>query len=797
MSVQKKYHAFISYRHADNKEQGRQWATWLHQAIETYEIPADLVGKKNGQGETIPSRIYPIFRDEEELPADADLGKSIYNALDSTRLLIVLCSPRAVVSTYVADEIDYFKKCGNSDRIIAAMIDGEPNASWDKGKQEAGFKIEDECFPVPLQFEYDKQGNKTTKHAEPIAADFRINNNGVPEQGWTSIEAYRQHLKSTTKLDNKQTQEKLDTYQKQQNLMLLKIIAGILGVPLSELTQRDKAYQLEQANKKTKILRRWLIAVFILAFIAIGAGVLAYFKQQEALHEKEVANNMLDIVRENLDFMNFELRWVLEKHVPSTNRVEIIKKIDSLVDLLSTNGTSLSDRYLTAVSNFNKIDTLLLNKDIDISYAIKLANESHKIILQLQLENKDNLIFKNLLSISYMKLGDIHLKTGLIKEANYNYGESLNIINQLVEISPKKQEYLHSLSINLIKIADIQVLSVSIEKALASYKESLISYNQLMELDSINTIFKREASILYLKIGATYEQKNDNDNAYFYYQPSLKILKELALAAPNNNLLKIDLTTVLNRIANIQLQLGFKDKAFKNYEESLKIDNNLAENDPENIEYQKNLIISNYSLAKLYSKFHDYKKALEYIDTSLVIVVKNKAKLSESTKEEFLRAISTDAAQFSMKLNKYEIATKYLQNYFISENIYVRNKALTPEKVIVLKTRIAEYLNWSWYMLFTDRTVNTIPTLINVISYLNHNDERIIYLYGNLAHAYILSNDYDSAKEIYTQFKGQEFPDGRSWDTVTIEDFKALKDEGIEHPDFTKIAKEVFGVDGF
>ena len=135
MSQQQKYHAFISYRHADNKEQGRQWATWLHQAIETYEVPNDLVGNKNSLGDIIPARIYPVFRDEEELPAHADLGQSIVNALDSTRLLVILCSPNAVASTYVADEIDYFKRQGGSARIIAAMIDGEPNASWDKGKQ--------------------------------------------------------------------------------------------------------------------------------------------------------------------------------------------------------------------------------------------------------------------------------------------------------------------------------------------------------------------------------------------------------------------------------------------------------------------------------------------------------------------------------------------------------------------------------------------------------------------------------------------------------------------------------------
>lgn len=48
---QYKYHAFISYRHADNKVLGRQWATWLHHAIETYEVPTDLVGKRTARCE--------------------------------------------------------------------------------------------------------------------------------------------------------------------------------------------------------------------------------------------------------------------------------------------------------------------------------------------------------------------------------------------------------------------------------------------------------------------------------------------------------------------------------------------------------------------------------------------------------------------------------------------------------------------------------------------------------------------------------------------------------------------------
>ncbi|MFQ3251311.1 MAG: hypothetical protein ACI9O6_003158 [Glaciecola sp.] len=282
-----KYHAFISYRHADNKEQGRQWATWLHQAIETYDVPADLVGKKNAQGNIIPARIFPIFRDEEELPAHADLGASIVSALEQTNLLIVLCSPRAVASTYVAEEIDYFKKLGHSDRIIAAMIDGEPNSSWDQGKQALGFTNEDECFPLPLQYVYDVKGQPTDKHAEPIAADFRINNNGKPEQGFTTPAAYREYLTAknasgSKKLDNKSIEKMVAAYQQQLHLMLLKIIAGILGVPLGELTQRDKEYQLEQERLKARRLRQWLGVVVILGILAVIAGTFAYFQKEKA-----------------------------------------------------------------------------------------------------------------------------------------------------------------------------------------------------------------------------------------------------------------------------------------------------------------------------------------------------------------------------------------------------------------------------------------------------------------------------------------------------------------------------------
>lgn len=237
---EQKYLCFISYHRSDNRAEGRQWATWLHQAIETYEIPEDLVGTANGRGDIIPERIIPVFG-EEELPADADLAATlaaIYRALDRSQLLIVLCSPRAVASTFVDNEIRYFKQIGKAERVLAVLIEGEPNASWDLGMIAAGINPDQECFPTALRHPVDTAGALvTSERAEPIAADLR--REGTTEQGWTTPEAYRRFLAEEEGVFPKTIEERVARYRAKCDLAKLKIIAGILGIALDELTRRD------------------------------------------------------------------------------------------------------------------------------------------------------------------------------------------------------------------------------------------------------------------------------------------------------------------------------------------------------------------------------------------------------------------------------------------------------------------------------------------------------------------------------------------------------------------------------
>ena len=114
-------------------------------ALETFKVPKVLAGAEPQPGEVLPRKIFPIFRDREELPTSSDLGSMISQALAQSRCLIVICSPRAAQSRWVNQEILDYKRLGRAERILALIVDGEPNAADGK----PGFSAEADVFPKP------------------------------------------------------------------------------------------------------------------------------------------------------------------------------------------------------------------------------------------------------------------------------------------------------------------------------------------------------------------------------------------------------------------------------------------------------------------------------------------------------------------------------------------------------------------------------------------------------------------------------------------------------------------------
>lgn len=149
-----KYDAFISYRHT---EPDKAIAERLHRLLETFKIPKSIV-KSSGK-----KRINRVFRDQDELPTSSNLAENITIALEASDYLIVICSPRTPQSQWVLKEIETFKKLHGQNKILALLIEGEPN----------------ESFPEQLRFINKTQTMEdgsiieSIVEVEPLAADIR------------------------------------------------------------------------------------------------------------------------------------------------------------------------------------------------------------------------------------------------------------------------------------------------------------------------------------------------------------------------------------------------------------------------------------------------------------------------------------------------------------------------------------------------------------------------------------------------------------------------------------------------
>ena len=243
MSDSYKYKAFISYSHKDEK-----WGRWLHRGIEGYRIPKGLVGRDTLNG-PVPKRLFPLFRDREELPTASDLSEIIDQALIDSSHLIVICSPNSAKSQWVNEEVKAFKKLGKQNRILCLIVDGEPNAD---SKPEMGLE---ECFPPAVKVAADQEGNLTDIKAEPIAADARGGKDGKANA-------------------------------------MMKVLAGLLGVGFDEIKQRD----LVRKQKRAAVMGG---ASFCLALVMGIMTAWAIGNSKDAERQRVVAEKERDLARQN------------------------------------------------------------------------------------------------------------------------------------------------------------------------------------------------------------------------------------------------------------------------------------------------------------------------------------------------------------------------------------------------------------------------------------------------------------------------------------------------------------------
>lgn len=241
MTSERRYKAFISYSHRD-----KAWASRIHARLELFRTPKKLVGAAGLHGD-IPRKLTPVFRDREELPSGSALGPALQDALQRSEFLLVLCSPASANSKYVNEEIRFFRRTHGDERVLAAIVDGEPGDPVGPGERG--------CFPPALL--EPPEGSDVPR--EPIAADFREHADGP-------------------------------------RLAFQKLAAGMLGVGLDALVQR-------MAQRRQK--RAFQLAGVMAALVVVLSGLTIHAFRQEAIADEQraIAEKERDTATASLDFL--------------------------------------------------------------------------------------------------------------------------------------------------------------------------------------------------------------------------------------------------------------------------------------------------------------------------------------------------------------------------------------------------------------------------------------------------------------------------------------------------------------
>ena len=466
--VSTRFRAFISYSHADKAS-----ADWLHRALESYRLPSRLVGEHTAVG-AVPAKLTPIFRDRDELPAAGDLSSELRTALEQSAFLIVIASPSAATSHWVNEEVRHFKQVHGEGRVLVLIVDGNP-ASGD----------ETECFPAAVRRRVDAGGRLSDQPVEPIAADLRTGGDG-------------------------------------KRLAKLKLVAGLTGLALDKLVQREQARRQRRLAALATVAGLLAICMTALAVTAIRGQAEAERQRIEAERQRAEADGLVE-------YMLTDLRTQLEP----VGRLEIFDSVGKRAlayyanqDINTLDADSLgrraralhlvgevrnlradTDGALEAFEQAEKTTAELLARDPGnedrifdhsqstfwVGYVAWQRNEMeaaerwfieyHRLASQLVRINPDNEDWRVEQSSALVNLGVMMHNAGRDEEAATYFRRALDIATVLAHADPEDRERQWNMAQGHAWLADAMKGGWRFNEAMEQRREELSVYADILALD--------------------------------------------------------------------------------------------------------------------------------------------------------------------------------------------------------------------------------------------------------------------------------------------------------------------------
>ena len=482
--------------------------------------------------------------------------------------------------------------------------------------------------------------------------------------------------------------------------------------------------------------------------------------------------------------------------------------------------------------SYDKIGDVLL---VQGNLADALTSYRGHLAVREQLARADptNLGWQRDLSVSYDKIGDLLVAQGNL-EALDSYRKGLAIRGLLAKTDPSHEGWQHDLAVSHDKIGDFLMTQNDLAEALQSFRDSLTIRDRLTKAEPAKTGWQRDLWMSYNKVGETLGRQGDLAQALISFRRGLAVGERLAKAEPTNTSWQRDLWVSYNEIGAALVHQGNLAEALKSYRDGLAAAERLAKADHTNTGWQDDLLVSYSKVGDVLVHQRTLAEGLKVFGDGLAIgerlaaadpsntswqrhlwVFYNKIGeilVAQGSPDEALKSFRDGLAAAERLTKADHTNTGWRHNLWMSYN--------KVGDVLVHQGKLAEALEAFRSGLAIGAQLGAAdPDNTEWKNNLQHNIGKI----GNLADSFVLARDFaraleaadliyfaspgtvlfhtyraralmflgrlDEARTLHARYRREKnVHNGKSWETLVLEDFAALRNAGLSHPLMDEIA---------
>jgi tetratricopeptide (TPR) repeat protein len=616
-------------------------------------------------------RLTPIFRDREDLSSAGQLAPQIEEALAESEALVVVCSPEAARSPFVESEVLAFKRSGRGDRIYAFIVDGEPNSGDER-----------ECFPNALRFDLGADGRLSTDPANPLAADARPGKDG-------------------------------------RNLARLKLLAGLFGLPLDTLRQRDAQ---RRHKRMLLVTSASVVAMLLTSFLAVQAIIARNAAERRQKQAEDLVGFMLgDLNDKLLDLSRLDLLSAVNdkalayfKSLPNADvtdetlaqRAKTLMRIGGIrLDQGQFPQALESFRAAVALSGRlaatapRDVKRQLAHADVlaftgttywqqgDPDAAQREFDAAHDVLSRARSIDPDNTELLFQLSTVDSNNGHVFEARGKFDEATIRYRRMLEATQRLAKLQPNKIDWRNQLGLAYNNLAKMALLRGDLRAAIDGYRADVDIEAKASALDPRNNAQRERLLIARAALGRTLAMAGEPDQGADALQLALDDATELQKTEPASTPYQEDVALYSGQLARLQRLRGETADAARLAAQSLALFDKLVAVDPAQPDWQRERAETLIEIAVQAITSGGRDKAMSPLHEALGIL---EPRLAKSAQERNTVLATADArlrlASLSTPAEREALARKALDTIDaqVSGRADPRLRALRVESLLVL-----------------------------------------------------------------------------------------------------------------